>query len=493
MKFWSIFFGVMFALSLSVCVYSAVMPDAFAYYSAEDLEQIPIENSANNSNDEVFVQPPDDSNGENNAEGIVSASPADTTATADQEDKTDVSNDQTADSRLNDIYRKSLYSLSDATSNIISDLNKLSVSNSLSMAHKLLVELSGYSYSCAADLAILPDDTDGTSCASAIKFTNQLSDYCRCLANTIGDGKALTTADRNNLTALAANAESFNKEVLAAIEEERTSLFSWDESVSTDTESEFKYPALVYDGAYSDAVVKKDIAIGEEKSTEQIAGDLQSFLTDYGVTSVTFDGEVNSYVSAYSFTATSENATYTVLTLKDGRVLQLNGYGIQAGDKSALSKAEYCKMAEEYVTKLGYENLSAVWSSEPVNDTVYLCLVYINDEIKYYPDMIKVAIDTTTNTVTAFEAYAYLANHTERELPKKFDAYSKAIHRLSSLLTATEITRALIPTECGEEYFCYEITAKHNGEEYLVYLDAFTLAERNILVTRDSQYGNYVM
>ena len=116
----------------------------------------------------------------------------------------------------------------------------------------------------------------------------------------------------------------------------------------------------------------------------------------------------------------------------------------------------------------------------------------VQDDVVLYPDLVKVQVSLRDGAVIGLEAGGYLRNHVEREFTLPALSEEEALARLGGRLTAEEARLCVIP-ENANEYLCYEIDAYDESGEYLIYIDAQTGAEREILEVISEENGTLVM
>lgn len=80
-------------------------------------------------------------------------------------------------------------------------------------------------------------------------------------------------------------------------------------------------------------------------------------------------------------------------------------------------------------------------------------------------------------------------NHIERNIPKVKITEKQAKATLNKNLEITSSGLAIIPTKWKTEIFCYEFKGKINGTDFLVYINAETGKEENILVIIETPNG----
>ena len=92
-----------------------------------------------------------------------------------------------------------------------------------------------------------------------------------------------------------------------------------------------------------------------------------------------------------------------------------------------------------------------------------------------------------------YEAGGYIANHTDRAFESAVFSSEEAAKNVSPKLRIRETALALIPTKGGNEKRCYEFVCEtEDGREILVYINALTNEEEDILVLLKSDGGTLV-
>lgn len=114
---------------------------------------------------------------------------------------------------------------------------------------------------------------------------------------------------------------------------------------------------------------------------------------------------------------------------------------------------------------------------------------YEQENVTIYPDLIKVKIALDNGEVLGMETSGYLNNHTERTIEKPEISIEEAKASLNKKIEITSEGLAIIPTEWNTEIFCYEFKGKVDDTDFLVYINAKTGKEENILVIIDTPNG----
>ena len=89
-----------------------------------------------------------------------------------------------------------------------------------------------------------------------------------------------------------------------------------------------------------------------------------------------------------------------------------------------------------------------------------------------------------------FDAKGFLVNHYDRDIPEAEISQSCARESVSPRLEIVSGRLALIPTDGLEEKLCYEFRCRaENGRNVLVYINAQTAEEEQILILVESKSG----
>lgn len=123
------------------------------------------------------------------------------------------------------------------------------------------------------------------------------------------------------------------------------------------------------------------------------------------------------------------------------------------------------------------------------NGAVTVNYAYMQDDIVVYADLIKLKIALDNGEILGIETSGYLNNHTEREEQIPVITIEEAQANLNKNLEITSSGKAIIPTEWKTEVFCYEFKGRIYDTDFLVYVNAKTGKEENILVIIETPNG----
>ncbi|MDR0929154.1 MAG: germination protein YpeB, partial [Oscillospiraceae bacterium] len=106
--------------------------------------------------------------------------------------------------------------------------------------------------------------------------------------------------------------------------------------------------------------------------------------------------------------------------------------------------------------------------------------------VMLYPDLVKVQVRMDTGAVIGLEANNYWMNHVTRERLHPAITEDAARLAVSSKLTISAAQLCVIPLSDGlgngrTEALCWEFDGQWNGDRYLIYIDAETGEELQVL------------
>ncbi len=246
------------------------------------------------------------------------------------------------------------------------------------------------------------------------------------------------------------------------------------------------YPTLVYDGPFADnkAAGKSDFLKDKKEITAEEAAETAAAFLGVQASALKKEEDIEGDIELYSF---SKGKTDITVTKKGGYICSVlsDTYAYE----ETISATEAVKRGEEYLEKLGYDDMESTYYS--IYDGI--CTVnyaFTDDDIICYGDLIKVGISLDTGKPVALDATAFLLSHKDRRVVKKTLSKSEAAEKLSSELTVLKSRLAFIPLDTGKEALCHEFHCKDSeGQQVLVYLDAYTSQQRDLLILLYSDGG----
>lgn len=403
--------------------------------------------------------------------------------------------DRTANT-LSGIYQKAFYETCELAESMTVNLSKLSVA-SRGARENLLSDIISQAQGAQANLALLPLSSSATG--ATMKFINQVGDFSGSMLGVLASGGEISEEDFSTITTLSESAAQLTLDLGRLMERYDAGDVTF-EGVLTDegslspiTDPASAYPALLYDGPFSDGAKGNDfrhLEGLENVSAQEAERLLKEFIGAETVTEMRLDGESTLPTPTYEFTVMAGRREMSAsVTKKGGRVLYLLSSG--GAEEARLSVEECIRRADTFLLSRGYEDMVMNYH------TVYGNSVTINyaaqqGGVVMYPDLVKIQISMEDGSLMGIEAGNFLRNNRERQLELPAITESDALARISPHLTADGAKLCVIPYGTGEK-MCYEIRAEAAEGSYLIYIDAMTGEEAEIMQIIENGGGTLVM
>lgn len=416
-------------------------------------------------------------------------------------------NGENLERQLNDVYTRSFLQLVDCVNDIDISLSKGIVSNSPTVLNDLSNEIYRKATFAQANLGELPIshiEIDNTA-----KFLSQVGDYTYSLAQKSLRGEIISTKEKDQMESLSKYATTLTQTLYSLQNELYSGNLNFNISKSSnqalakenktldigssleEVEKDFEeYPALIYDGPFSDHINKMSSKL-LENANDITKGHAQNIASDFlnKPKKITFRGEGNSNIKTYIFsaTSTSNDDAYIEITKKGGRVLYMlknrNVAKRNINIKDAIKKG-----SEALKTHKFYSMKESYW--EIKNNIATINYAYVQNDVVMYPDLVKVKIALDNGEVLGFECQGYIMAHQdERNIDDIGITIDEARERVSENIKIETEGMAYIPKDNKTEVLCYEFKGKFNNKTYLVYINAKTGNEERILILVESGEG----
>lgn len=403
---------------------------------------------------------------------------------------------------IENLYSQAYYQLLESNLRLENNLFKLDVISSPRLAESTLVEIAkdAETASCAINTMASGDEL----LRPMVSFYNQLGDYHTYLLRLVTKSGALSDNDKETVRTFAERSRNIGKKLNGLRDKmDKNFKFSamlkdaqgdWAVMIGDLSVNQGKYPALIYDGPFSDGVEEREpkAISGEQLSHEQLLDKARKYLADESIIGITISGvNYNRIPSAIIVAELSNERKVTLeIAIQGGMLLMLDEY--KAVTEPNLSGKECTVLAEQYCAKIGINDMQAVWIQ--VNNSIaYVNLCSTIEGTILYPDMVKIKISMDTGSIVGFEGLSYAYNHTVRELPTPTLSKEDAMLAVNKGLTDLSCRLALIPMTEQTEVLCYEISGMLGEERYFIYVDVLTHDEVSILRVIDSNQGELLM
>jgi len=408
--------------------------------------------------------------------------------------------------RLEYVYQRALGDLTDEVGSMERTLEKTRYAGTPVMLSALSARLLEQGGSAKAALASLPFSQEKTERIS--RFLSQVGDYALALTRKSFSGEALGEQDFAGLGTLSeyaaklsgaltdtqarltAEGASIHKlESLLNNVDEIESLALLDDDFDAVAEEFAEFPALLYDGPFSDHIPQREplhLEGAREATREEAARKAAGFL-GCGVDALKPIGEGGGQLPVFIFDHEGEQIH---ITRWGGEIAYYKKESHGAGQ---LSYEEALQAAESALMGMGLP---------PMQESYYaisdgLCTVNFHsvarvgeEEVLCYPDLVKVTIELEKGGMVEYDSIGYLMNHHERELSTPAVAKEKAAESISPLLDVESGKLAVIPTPGLSEVLCWEFLCQSgDGRRVLSYINAETGMEEELALLQEDGHG----
>lgn len=390
---------------------------------------------------------------------------------------------------LDGIYHKALYETCEFAEGMAVNLNKLTAASG-SGRTTLLSDIIRQAQGAQANIAMLP--FSGSDTAKAMKYINQVGDFADVLLARISLGDDITADEYADVTRLSETAAALSLGLGGILESYDAGEIDLDIPIAditgdAFTESAVEYPTLLYDGPFSDGAKGNDFRALEgmrEVSRDEAQALLTEFIGAQNVERISFESESVIGTECYEFSLTANGHDMSAaVTKQGGQVLYMLSSG-EVGEKM-LSEAECFAVAESFLLSRGFGDMEISYFST-YGGVMTINFAATQNDVILYPDLIKLQVSMNDGAVIGIEAGNYLRNHVERVIEMPAISESDARAAISPHLEIENVRLCMIPYGLSEKY-CYEVSAVSGDGTYLIYIDAMTGAEAEIMqVVSDS-------
>lgn len=409
------------------------------------------------------------------------------------------------------MYNNNLYELMNYVQNVETYLAKATISSSSTHAAETLTYLWREANLAETYLSNLP--VQSQELENTAKFLNQVSDYSYSLSRKNIKGEELSDEEFNNLEELHTYSLSLEDTLNQLAWDLENGSISWKELAQTEKdqfsqavsskidmfstleENFHEYSGLIYDGAFSEHMTTSEpkMITGEEVTEEDAKNKVREFMQDKNIQEInTLEQSQNTNIPAYNFSVkTEQNETCAISVSIKGCYVVYSNCNRDIGEE-VWSYEDANKKGLEFLEKVGIKNMQNTYY---LNESGILTINYAYNQngVIIYPDLIKVKVALDNGEILGFESTGYLNNHTERIIDKNVISKDQAQKTLNKNLNIKSENLAIIPTEYKTEILCYEFKGTVENREFIVYINAKTGEEEDILVIYNTPNGVLTM
>lgn len=406
-------------------------------------------------------------------------------------------------------YNNAFYQLVEYVNQTEVLLAKSTISNSAKHGAETLTKVwrdATLAQSYLARLPIGSQELENTQ-----KFLNQVADYSYTLANKAIGGSELSQEDLDNLTSLT----NYSKDLKNTLNQLEVDLFSgnikWGElekkggdalaqEASNLSQNSFgsleeglnQYAGLIYDGAFSEHMTNPErVGLTGDDIDEQSAMNIaKEFIGNDRITEITSNGQSrNGNIDCYSFTAKvrEDEEYYISVSIKGGHVVFMNSNRDVINE--SISPEEAVEKGKEFLNQKEFKNMKETYYMN-LDGILTVNYAYQQNGITMYPDLVKVKIALDNGEILGLESTGYLNSHRDtRDLAEAKITVEQARSKVNNKLAVSSSGMAVIPTEWNTEVLCYEFKGNTGENDFIVYINAETGEEQDILMIINTPEG----
>ncbi len=407
-------------------------------------------------------------------------------------------------------YNMAFFELVDYVQNVETYLAKSLISSTPEHGAETLTNVWREANLAQVYLSRLP--IESVELEKTAKFLNQVSDYSYALSRKNIYKEELTQDDLNNLEQL----HNYSVELENTLNQLSTDMnegrISWGEltkkgdnvfaqEVSNISKSSFtnleenfhEYSGLIYDGAFSEhmtSATKKGLT-GENIDEEKAKEIAKKFIGEDKAQEISSLGKSeNTDIITYDFNVkvNGEKDANMVISIseKGGHVVFMNyNRNIEA---ESVSQERADQIGKEFLNTHGFPNMKETYYLKQ-EGIVTINYAYEQNGVVIYPDLIKLKVALDNGEIMGIECGGYLNSHEKRNIEDVEISKEKAKESLNPKLEILSENLSIIPTEWKSEVLCWEFKGKVKDNDFLVYINAKTGKEEDILVIVNTPNG----
>ena len=396
-------------------------------------------------------------------------------------------------------YKSNTHELMGIMENVDNDLDRVRISNTPEQQSRILTDLLVQSRLAELDLEKMPVSAESDRNVTA--FLNRVGATCERMLAKLRRGESLSQEDQEMLGRLY----EANHKIRAEVEnltEQMTDKDLMDyvnkgKGMLADVLDRLEKMTLGENGMFGDmkskmqgagkerngqkAEMPKQDGCGEAKIDPAKAEDLcMVYFADYKISDFQCVGETVSHgYGAYNVQGYDDNGTllFAEIDYKTGDLLRFDYY--EDCNEETFDYQNAQRIAEEFLEKIGYDDMEAVRVRGNGTNADFT-FVYEDDDVLFYPDLVKVKVCRTRGIVMGMDATKYLKNHKDREEPNVQISAKEARKSLHKDLQV-ETTRLCVVQTARGERTAYEFLCSYGEEKYVIYTDANDGREISIL------------
>lgn len=407
-------------------------------------------------------------------------------------------------------YNMAFYELVDYVQNVETYLAKSLISSTPEHGAETLTNVWKEANLAQVYLSRLP--INAVELEKTEKFLNQVSEYSYSLSRKNIENNALTQQELDNLTQLHDYSVELNNTLVQLSTDINEGRITWKEltkkgtvafaqEVSNISKTSFsnieqnfhEYSGLIYDGAFSEHITNQEKVglTGENIDEEKAKENAIKFIGEERVQEIEYYGKSeNTNMPTFDFNVKVNNEKEANMVIsvseKGGHIVFMNyNRNIQV---ETITQERADEIGKEFLLSRGFNNMKETYYLKQ-EGIVTINYAYEQEGVTMYPDLIKLKVALDTGEIMGIETTGYLSNHKQRDISTTKITAEQAKQNLNKKLEIESENLAIIPTEWKTEVLCWEFKGKVDDTDFLVYIDAQTGKEQDILIITNTPNG----
>lgn len=398
---------------------------------------------------------------------------------------------------LNYNYSRAVEDLADACENLSNTLEKQLYAGSGKMQQNLAVKLYQEAASAKAALAQLP--MEQLNLENTYKFLSQVGNYSLSISEKMMAGNEISTEEYENISSLyefsrqlsqdmwsLENSLSSGEITLLQTEDENSPKIT--DGFSNLEQSLESCPTLIYDGPFSDNILEKQpkMTSSAKEVSSETALIRASAAINVNPSDLSKHEDVAGNMPAWRFM--DENSSVACEVTKQGGYIS---YFLKSRnvEKSSIDDSQAVKLAQDFLDELGILSMETTYY-EIISNVMTINFAYNDLGKTVYTDLVKVSVAMDDGEILGYDARGFLVNHYKRSYPENLISLNRAKEEVSPKLKINSSKTAVIPTDNLDEKLTYEFyCTAENGRKVLVYINAVTGEEEQILMLEENSSG----
>jgi spore germination protein len=412
-------------------------------------------------------------------------------------------------------YNRAFFDMIGYVQNVDTLLSKSLITTTPQKTSHTLQEAWRQSNLAQENLGLLP--VSQTLMANTSKFLTQVGDMSYSLSNQIQNGRPLSNDQYDTLEVLQRYSTDLKNSLFNLQDEISLGRINWGElrekgaftlakASSNLPNNQFEnidkgfkeYPTLIYDGPFSDHMTASSPLglTGNNISASQAKTKVLKFIGEEKVSELEYLGkDENNTMESFNFRVklqdSPDNSLLNIaITEKGGHPLWMIYHRPTNRQKITVQTAK--REAKSFLESRGFHNMVDTYFLKE-DGFATINYAYTQNDVIMYPDLIKVKVALDNGEIVGFESKGYLSAHHERNIPEVKISMEEARKKINPRMEILDSGFAFIPTEFKTEVFVYEFTGKMNEQNFIVYINAQTGIEEDILILLETPNGILTM